>query len=232
VIAGNPIAERAASRFERSSLTWTTCTGVLPAISVPVKVAAGRPAADVPAEREAVEMTVQEVAKRWRTAVAICSRPGTADDGNPHSEAQRHLNELHRPQTCSRGTPDLQVQGGDCRIAYQSDLDAIAEGAILEVPALWPLEVANALTVLVRRRKLAEDERQTALGWLRVLPLRVDHEMSSLAFSRLSELAVSHDLSVYAAAYLELAERRSLVLGCNDAALREAAARRGVRIWK
>ena len=33
-------------------------------------------------------------------------------------------------------------------------LDAIAEGAVLEVPALWPLEVANALTVLVRRRKL------------------------------------------------------------------------------
>lgn len=63
-------------------------------------------------------------------------------------------------------------------------LDAIAEGTVLEVPALWPLEVANALTVLVRRRKLTEDERQTALGWLRLLPLRVDHEMSSLAFSR------------------------------------------------
>ena len=30
-------------------------------------------------------------------------------------------------------------------------LDAVAEGAVLEVPALWPLEVANALTVLVRR---------------------------------------------------------------------------------
>ena len=83
-------------------------------------------------------------------------------------------------------------------------LDAIAEGAILEVPALWPLEVANALTVLVRRRKLTEHERQTALGWLRVLPLRVDHEMSSLAFSRLSELATAHRLSIYDAAYLSL----------------------------
>ncbi len=111
-------------------------------------------------------------------------------------------------------------------------LDAVAEGAILEVPALWSLEVANALTVLVRRRKLSENERQTALGWLRVLPLRVDHEMSSLAFSRLSELATAHDLSVYDAAYLELAERRNLMLGCNDGPLRKAAASRGVRIWK
>jgi predicted nucleic acid-binding protein len=111
-------------------------------------------------------------------------------------------------------------------------LDAIADGAILEVPALWPLEVANALTVLVRRRKLTEDERQTALGWLRVLPLRVDHEMSSLAFSRLSELATAHHLSIYDAAYLELAQRRKLVLGCNDATLRKAAEQSGVRLWE
>jgi predicted nucleic acid-binding protein len=110
-------------------------------------------------------------------------------------------------------------------------LDAIADGATLEVPALWPLEVANALLVLVRRRKLAEDERQAGLGWLRGLRVRVDHEMSSLAFSRLSELAVTHQLSVYDAAYLELAVRRKLVLGCKDGPLRAAATHAGVRLW-
>jgi len=111
-------------------------------------------------------------------------------------------------------------------------LDALAEGATLEVPALWPLEVANALTVLVRRRKLTEDERQTGLGWLRGLRLRVDHEMASLAFSRLSELATSHQLSVYDAAYLELAQRRKLVLGCKDGPLRKAAKQSGVSLWE
>ena len=111
-------------------------------------------------------------------------------------------------------------------------LDAIADGAMLEVPALWPLEVANALTVLVRRRRLTAEERQTALGWLRVLPLRVDHEMSSLAFSRLSELAIDHHLSVYDASYLELAHRRKLVLSWNDGPLRKAARRSGVRLWE
>jgi hypothetical protein len=35
-------------------------------------------------------------------------------------------------------------------------LDAIGAGAIIEVPALWPLEVANALTVLARRGRLTE----------------------------------------------------------------------------
>lgn len=111
-------------------------------------------------------------------------------------------------------------------------LDAIAEGASLEVPALWPLEVASALIVLVRRRKLNEDERQTGLGWLRGLPLRIDHEAASLALSRLSELASAHELSVYDAAYLELAQRRKLALGCKDGPLRKAAKRAGVSLWE
>ena len=111
-------------------------------------------------------------------------------------------------------------------------LDALGEGAMLEVPALWPLEVANALLVLVRRRKLTEDERQTGLGWLRGLPLRIDPEAASLAFSRLSELAAAHQLSVYDAAYLELAQRRKLALACTDGPLRRAAKHVGVTLWE
>ena len=110
-------------------------------------------------------------------------------------------------------------------------LGAIADGATLEIPALWPLEVANALLVLVRRRKLTEDERQAALGWLRGLRLRLDHEMTALALSQLSELADAHQLSVYDAAYLELAQRRKLVLGCKDGPLRTAATHAGVTLW-
>jgi predicted nucleic acid-binding protein len=110
-------------------------------------------------------------------------------------------------------------------------LNAVSSGASLEVPALWPLEVANALVVLARRRRLTEGERQTALGWLRGLPLRIDHEMASLAFSRLAELAVTLQLSVYDAAYLELARRRQLELGCKDGPLRKAAKRAGVALW-
>jgi predicted nucleic acid-binding protein len=110
-------------------------------------------------------------------------------------------------------------------------LESLEEGATLEVPALWPLEVANALLVLVKRRKLNDDERQTALGWLRGLPLRIDPDAASLAFSRLSELATRHQLSVYDAAYLELAQRRQLALACHDGPLRKAAKQAGVSLW-
>jgi predicted nucleic acid-binding protein len=111
-------------------------------------------------------------------------------------------------------------------------LDALGEGATLEVPAPWPLEVANALLVLVRRRKLTEDERQTGLAWLRGLPVRIDPEAAPLAFSRLSELAAAHQLSVYDAAYLELAQRRKLALACHHGPLRKVAKQAGVSLWE
>jgi predicted nucleic acid-binding protein len=111
-------------------------------------------------------------------------------------------------------------------------LDAVEAGAVLEVPALWPLEVANALTVLVRLRKLTAADRLAGLGWFRSLPIRIDHEMASLAFSKLSELASAFRLSVYDAAYLELADRRTLALACKDSPLRKAAKQRGIALWK
>lgn len=110
-------------------------------------------------------------------------------------------------------------------------LDAVAEGATLEVPCLWPLEVANALLVLVRRGKLRQEEREAALDWLGGLRLRFDNEAAPFAFTRLSELASAHNLSLYDAAYLELAQRRRLTLGCKDGALRTAAKRVGVPLW-
>jgi predicted nucleic acid-binding protein len=55
--------------------------------------------------------------------------------------------------------------------------------------------------------------------------------MTALALSRLSDLASAYQLSVYDAAYLELAQRRKLVLGCKDGPLRTAATHAGVTLW-
>ena len=123
------------------------------------------------------------------------------------------------------------VHPGQATPETASMLEAIASGATLEVPAIWPVEVANALTVLVRRRKLTDDERRTAVTLLRGLPVTVDSDMAALAFTTLSELAAAYDLSVYDAAYLELAKRRRLVLACKDGPLRTAARRCGVKDW-
>ncbi len=111
----------------------------------------------------------------------------------------------------------------------QAQLTSIRDGSDVVVPALWPLEVANALLVLTRRQKLTEEERGLALSWLQRLPFTVDHEMSVAAFGRLSQLAIDHTLSVYDATYLELAQRRGLPLACKDGALCSAARTCGVQ---
>lgn len=109
-------------------------------------------------------------------------------------------------------------------------LDAVYDGARVRVPALWPLETANALLVLTRRSKLTEAERRAALSALANLSVEIDHEASDLAFGKLSDLASTHRLSVYDAAYLELAMRSKLPLACKDGPLREAAKRCRVKL--
>lgn len=109
-------------------------------------------------------------------------------------------------------------------------LESVREGVTLRVPALWFQEVANALLVLQRRRKLKPDERVEVLRTLRTLNLEVDPEGALLAFDRVSELAETHGLSIYDATYLELARRENLPLGTCDQALRRAARSCGVNL--
>lgn len=98
----------------------------------------------------------------------------------------------------------------------------------LLVPSLWFLEVANALLVLERRRKLKPIERQEALARLVGMSLESDSEGAMLALSKLSELAERHNVTVYDATYLELALRTNLPFGTKDSALRSAAKACGV----
>lgn len=109
-------------------------------------------------------------------------------------------------------------------------LDLVGQGTQVVVPALWPLEMANALLVLERRKTLTAEERVTALQALRALAFTLDFEMSILAFTELSQLASTLSLSIYDAAYLELSLRLKLPLACKDGALRDAARRRRVRV--
>ncbi|MGE3311303.1 MAG: type II toxin-antitoxin system VapC family toxin [Limisphaerales bacterium] len=109
-------------------------------------------------------------------------------------------------------------------------LRSIESGAMAEAPALWPLEVANALLVLVRRGKLKDSERTIALNFLNGLSVKLDYEMATHAFTVVSKLAADHSLSVYDATYLELCLRKKLPLGCKDGPLREAAEKCGVKV--
>lgn len=109
-------------------------------------------------------------------------------------------------------------------------LEEAKGGTALYVPALWHLEIANALLVVVRRKLMTEDQRQLGLNLLSQLRIIIDDETNRLAFSKISEIAAKCGLSIYDATYLELARRKSLPLGTRDEALRSAAKKFGVKL--
>ena len=109
-------------------------------------------------------------------------------------------------------------------------LQHLANGAELVEPSLWPLEIANALLVLQRRRRITGGERNEALTLLAGIPATLDHSGSDRALKELSALAHAEGLSVYDAAYLDLSLRLRLPLACKDGSLASAARRHRIRI--
>jgi len=102
--------------------------------------------------------------------------------------------------------------------AIESIFDHVAEqGAI--VPGLWLLEVANILSVAVRRERITIKQRDDALADLGLLGIAIDPETEQHAWKATLQLADRHGLTVYDAAYLELAQRKRLPLVTLDRAL-------------
>ena len=91
------------------------------------------------------------------------------------------------------------------------------------VPPHWPLEVANALLIAIRRERISVKDAQQFLDDLEVLPIQIDTADRSCLRKRTFPLAKQSGLTAYDAAYLELAVRRSLPLATLDGQLREAA---------
>jgi predicted nucleic acid-binding protein len=65
------------------------------------------------------------------------------------------------------------------------------------VPGLWPLEVAKILVLGERRHRSTHAEARKWLGYLQMLPIRIDEEMTTRAWSDTLYVARSHNLSAY-----------------------------------
>lgn len=96
------------------------------------------------------------------------------------------------------------------------------------VPAIWPLEVANALLMAERRQRLTQAQALRAIELLSPLPITVEDGQVARAWGPVRALARAHGLSAYDATYLELATREGLPLATLDGRLRSAAVRVGV----
>lgn len=98
------------------------------------------------------------------------------------------------------------------------------------VPALWRLEVANSLTIAVRRGRIDAEFRRAALDDLTLLDITTDNQTDTHAWAETLQLADRFRLTMYDAAYLELAHRRAVPLATLDEDLSAAALALGVRV--
>ena len=105
------------------------------------------------------------------------------------------------------------------------------DGQTVLVPAVWALEVANAVLVGERAKRLGQPEIRRFIALIESLPPVQDVQAAGEHVSNVLPLARAYGLSAYDAAYLELSMRRGAALATLDGKLRRAAARAGVKIF-
>jgi len=114
-------------------------------------------------------------------------------------------------------------------VAVQRVLELVTDAGAW-VPAIWRLEVANSLQTGVRRGRIKATVRDQSLTDLERMDIVTDADTDTYAWTTTQRLAERFLLTVYDAAYLELAQRRSLPLASLDRALRAAATALGLAL--
>jgi|SRR5580700_1994165 predicted nucleic acid-binding protein len=110
----------------------------------------------------------------------------------------------------------------------ESVLSLLEEGAEAVVPSIWPLEIANALLIAERRKRIALAQVTALLHHIAGLPISVLPIDATQAFEQILSVARQQSLTEYDAAYLELALHQGLPLATLDADLRRSAKATGV----
>jgi predicted nucleic acid-binding protein len=98
-----------------------------------------------------------------------------------------------------------------CRImvgttAADAVLTQVTESGAV-APSSWRLEVANALHMAVRRKRIDNAFCDASLADLSALEIHIDTETDQHAWTATLQLAERFQLTPYDAAYLELAQR-------------------------
>jgi len=109
-------------------------------------------------------------------------------------------------------------------------LERLQQGDRIIVPAHWPTEVANALLMGVRRKRIKPEQPPLLWDELARLPIDTEPALTAVQAKEVLVLGEKHGLTVYDLAYLELARRSQFPLGTLDADLRKAAQAEGVEL--
>lgn len=106
------------------------------------------------------------------------------------------------------------------------------EGRTIIVPAVWALEITNAVLVAERRKRLKSPEVRRFVELLGGLTIIEQSQTVADTVSDVLPLAREYGLSSCDAAYLNLALRHEAPLATLDRTLEKAGRSAGVKIFK
>lgn len=129
---------------------------------------------------------------------------------------------------------DASVALAWCLPDERSDIaDGVLDLVVLEgamVPAIWPVEVANAIWSAERRGRLTSADAARLRAFLSVLPIEVIGDGTAGALGAGIAMARAHGLSLYDASYLVLAAERGLPVATLDDRLGAACRTAGIEL--
>ena len=115
---------------------------------------------------------------------------------------------------------------------YADGVLVALEGRTVIVPAVWALEITNAVLVAERRRRVKQQDVRRFVELLGGLTIMEHSQTAADTVSHVLPLAREYDLSAYDAAYLGLAVRQDAPLATLDRALQKAGRSAGLKIFK
>lgn len=103
-------------------------------------------------------------------------------------------------------------------------------GRRILVPAVWPLEITNAVIVAERRKRISPSEIRRFIELLEGLTIHEEMLPVAGSVSNILPLAREYGLSAYDTSYLEVAIRHGAPLATLDTGLAKASRKAGVEL--
>jgi len=120
----------------------------------------------------------------------------------------------------------------ECSSVVDAFFKSIDEKDTMLVPSLWWYEIANVLTMAVRRERLTHAQMNEIIGLLETIDMTTKEVSSLMQVTTLYEIAQLYALTAYDAAYLALAIAESACLATLDESLLHAGKKAGVDMYE
>ena len=115
---------------------------------------------------------------------------------------------------------------------YADSVLLAVENQTVIVPAIWAVEITNALLVGERCKRIRQPEVRRFVDLMNGLSVVEDGQPFSDTVSNVLPLAREYDLSAYDAAYLDVAVRHEIPLATLDSGLQKACTTAGINIFR